>query len=399
MEISSKKPVLLEDAVCFIALAGRAISQDEFSKCFEEKIARHSELQKNPVYLAGLVVRYAVLLPLRAALLTLSILLCLVLVTAGCVTNSSWLIGNALLLGCRLILLSVSVSVRHRGKKRAERKPHIYVANHTSFLDYIVLSSYKYAHSVVSQRHGGLFGLLFSYILKRNGSIQFDRRERTNRALVKSRIKKHITENRTSLLIFPEGTCVNNEFTVMFQKGAFDLGVPVFPVAIKYNKRLGDPYWNTRKQTFTTHFLYLITRWRTEVTVWWMKEECIREGEDAVDFANRVKEGISKTANLKNLVWSGYLKNCIEESDIEKLKKKGQEDYSQIFKIKEGDRSALHWPSKDKEIPIWLRNDNFIFAQNILLREMEKEPSTLMKETLNMKEHVVEASKKRPFRS
>ena len=28
----------------------------------------------------------------------------------------------------------------------------------------------------------------------------------------------------TPLLIFPEGTCVNNEYCVMFKRGAFDLG-------------------------------------------------------------------------------------------------------------------------------------------------------------------------------
>lgn len=30
----------------------------------------------------------------------------------------------------------------------------------------------------------------------------------------------------TPLLIFPEGTCVNNEYCVMFKRGAFDLGAP-----------------------------------------------------------------------------------------------------------------------------------------------------------------------------
>jgi len=36
------------------------------------------------------------------------------------------------------------------------------------------------------------------------------------------------------LLIFPEGTCVNNEYCVQFKKGTFDVGATIVPVAIKY---------------------------------------------------------------------------------------------------------------------------------------------------------------------
>jgi glycerol-3-phosphate O-acyltransferase 3/4 len=59
----------------------------------------------------------------------------------------------------------------------------------------------------------------------------------------------------TPLLVFPEGTCVNNEYTVMFKRGAFDLGVTVCPVAIKYNKIFVDAFWNSRRQAFTTYIV------------------------------------------------------------------------------------------------------------------------------------------------
>lgn len=48
-------------------------------------------------------------------------------------------------------------------------------------------------------------------------------------------IKEHINNpNNNPLLIFPEGVCVNNEYVIMFKKGAFELGATVYPVAIKY---------------------------------------------------------------------------------------------------------------------------------------------------------------------
>ena len=39
-----------------------------------------------------------------------------------------------------------------------------------------------------------------------------------DRALVSQRMKAHVAaEDATPLLIFPEGTCVNNEYCVMFK--------------------------------------------------------------------------------------------------------------------------------------------------------------------------------------
>jgi glycerol-3-phosphate O-acyltransferase 3/4 len=50
------------------------------------------------------------------------------------------------------------------------------------------------------------------------------------------RMKQHISDprNDAALLVFPEGTCVNNEYTVLFHRGAFDLDAIICPVAVKY---------------------------------------------------------------------------------------------------------------------------------------------------------------------
>lgn len=70
------------------------------------------------------------------------------------------------------------------------------------------------------------------------------------------RMKQHVqAADTTPLLIFPEGTCVNNEYCVMFKRGAFDLGATVCPVAIKYNKVFVDAFWNSKRQSFTAHLV------------------------------------------------------------------------------------------------------------------------------------------------
>lgn len=127
---------------------------------------------------------------------------------------------------------------------------------------------------------------------------------------------------------------MNNEYTVLFHKGAFELGCEVCPVAIKYNKRLLDPYWNTREQSFTQHILYLMTRWFMIADVWWLPPQRKAPGESSIDFANRVKAMISEAAGLKNLSWDGYLKNYVRQHDHEKLRKGTQAKYVHSLRVK-----------------------------------------------------------------
>ena len=77
-----------------------------------------------------------------------------------------------------------------------------------------------------------------------------------DRKVVGERMKAHVAaQDTTPLLIFPEGTCVNNEYCVMFKRGAFDLDATVCPIAIKYNKIFVDAFWNSRRQSFTAHLV------------------------------------------------------------------------------------------------------------------------------------------------
>ncbi|KAJ3058231.1 hypothetical protein HK102_010609, partial [Quaeritorhiza haematococci] len=182
-------------------------------------------------------------------------------------------------------------------------------------------------------------------------------------------MRKHVADpKRSPLLIFPEGTCVNNEYTVLFHKGAFDLpDTAVCPVAIKYDKRYADAYWHSRAQTFTQHILYLMTRWALVADVWFLPPQTLRKGttttttttttpnpspsvsisgdtsrekvvledfprETAAEFANRVKAMISDRANLKNLSWDGYFKNYAPPKDKqERLKENPQSRYGAVL--------------------------------------------------------------------
>ena len=59
----------------------------------------------------------------------------------------------------RLFLWCFGARVRQHGKKpRMDSKEHLFVSNHTSLVDYILLSALDYPMATVAQIHGGLFG-------------------------------------------------------------------------------------------------------------------------------------------------------------------------------------------------------------------------------------------------
>lgn len=172
--------------------------------------------------------------------------------------------------------------------------------------------------------------MLFSLILGRNGSIAFKRCERLDRSLVKEKMKSHVSLNKLPMLVFPEGTCVNNKYSVMFQKGVFELDIDICPVSIRYKRTLMDPYWNRRKQGFTVHFLYLMTRWYIEADIYWLPPVRRNIDETPSEFGYRTKKLISEKADIKNTLWNGYLKSSPAIKDRDLLKVAFVKSYSNL---------------------------------------------------------------------
>ncbi|KAI8900121.1 hypothetical protein BC833DRAFT_537188 [Globomyces pollinis-pini] len=337
----------LKDGLAFMAYAAQAIAQDEFSKCFVQKPRNNlmkTLLQVGPISFMGMCYRYGVLFPIRyknvvdlyfdrlAILLGATSAFFTLLPVVLYLKNEKW---RRLLFRfyCKAFLRSWGSRIKRHGSKPIVKEPHIFVANHTSFIDYLILSADAYPHATVAQRHGGLIGYFQKHILSSNGSLIFERSQKNDRTVLARKMKEHVhSPTSVPLLIFPEGTCVNNEYTVLFHKGAFDLGCKVAPVAIKYNKNLADAYWHTKTQTFTIHLLYLMTRWGLEAEVWYLPPRAKRPNQSAIDFANEVKAEISQVANLKNLSWDGYWKNYTPPVEKqEKLKDNPRQRYSHVL--------------------------------------------------------------------
>ncbi|KAG6536748.1 hypothetical protein ZIOFF_001816 [Zingiber officinale] len=209
---------------------------------------------------------------------------------------------------CSVFVASWTGVIKYHGPRPSIRPQQVFVANHTSMIDFIILEQMT-AFAVIMQKHPGWVGFIQKTILESVGCIWFNRTEVKDREVVARKIREHTQGvDNNPLLIFPEGTCVNNHYTVMFKKGAFELGCAVCPVAIKYNKIFVDAFWNSKKQSFTTHLAQLMTSWAVVCDVWYLEPQYIRPGETPIEFAERVRDMISVRAGLKKVPWDGYLK-------------------------------------------------------------------------------------------
>jgi len=64
--------------------------------------------------------------------------------------------------------------------------------------------------------------------------VWFERSEARDRMFVSRRIMEHVSDpNNYPVLLFPEGTCINNTSVMMFKKGSFEIPTTIYPVAIK----------------------------------------------------------------------------------------------------------------------------------------------------------------------
>ncbi|XP_069965097.1 glycerol-3-phosphate acyltransferase 3 isoform X4 [Bactrocera oleae] len=172
----------------------------------------------------------------------------------------------------------------------------------------------------IGQRHGGFLGLLQRALARASPHIWFERGEARDRHAVAERLKQHVSNpNNPPILIFPEGTCINNTSVMQFKKGSFEVGGVIYPVAIKYDPRFGDAFWNSSKYSMMQYLYMMMTSWAIVCDVWYLPPMYRQEGESAIDFANRVKSVIAKQGGLVDLVWDGQLKRMKPKKEWREL--------------------------------------------------------------------------------
>lgn len=316
----------LDDITSFLSDGIEALAGDSLTRCFTTEpphpwnfLTRNippGRWKMTPyqslLWLVGIWARYFVFLPLRTMAIVIG-------VTSFVI---AWMLGSALprlqhrrfarksLLRylASVVVASWSGYVRFHGQRPCRRPNQIYVSNHTSLIDLFILNK-DYNFSCIGQRHGGLAGGLQDLLLAAQDHVWFDRGEGSDRKLVQRLLREHVADGeKEPMLVFPEGTCTNSEYCVMFKKGSFELGATVYPIAIKYKKRFGDPFWNSQTTSFPRHLYELMTSWAVVCDVYYLEPQTKQPDENAVQFSNRVKRLICERAGLISVNWDGYLK-------------------------------------------------------------------------------------------
>lgn len=335
----------LSDALYFFKKGLESIADDEVTQRFSsEELAswnlltrtnhnfHYISLRLTIIWGLGVFVRYCILFPLRLTLALIGLSWLVVgLIIIGFLPESSlrsWLSELIHLTCYRICARALSATIRYHNKENRPQRGGICVANHTTPIDIVILAN-DGCYAMVGQVHGGLMGVIQSAMVRSCPHIWFERSEMKDRHAVTNRLKAHVAaKSKLPILIFPEGTCINNTSVMMFKKGSFEIGGTIYPVAIKYDPRFGDAFWNSGKYNMLSYLLRTMTSWAIVVNVWYLPPMTIEEGEDAAHFANRVKSAIANQGGLLDLAWDGGLKRGkVKDS----FKEEQQKMYSSII--------------------------------------------------------------------
>ncbi|XP_033324621.1 glycerol-3-phosphate acyltransferase 4 isoform X2 [Megalopta genalis] len=337
-----------EPAICldYIKAGVEAIIEDEVTSRFEAeelknwnlltRTNRHYEFiswKLTVIWMFGFFMRYCFLLPLRIFICFIGVMwLTVCTAVVGYVPEGSfkrWLNYKVSIM-CFGVLSSAlsSVITYHNPENRPVRG--ICVANHTSPIDVLVLMCDN-CYSLIGQRHGGFLGILQRALARASPHIWFERSEVKDREAVAKRLKKHVSDpTNPPILIFPEGTCINNTSVMQFKKGSFEVGGVIYPVAIKYDPRFGDAFWNSSRYSMIQYLYMTMSSWAIVCDVWYLPPMYRNEGESAIDFANRVKSVIARQGGLVDLQWDGQLKRMKPKKE---WREKQQEEISKRIKV------------------------------------------------------------------
>ncbi|KAA0704361.1 Glycerol-3-phosphate acyltransferase 4 [Triplophysa tibetana] len=302
--------------------------------------SQHISTRLTVLWGVGVLIRYGFLLPLRVTLAFTGVGLLVVLTSIiGLLPNGrtkNYLSEKVHLMCYRICVRALTAIITYHDSENKPKNGGICVANHTSPIDVIILAS-DGCYAMVGQVHGGLMGVIQRSMVKACPHIWFERSEVKDRHLVAKRLSDHVAdESKLPILIFPEGTCINNTSVMMFKKGSFEIGCTVYPVAIKYDPRFGDAFWNSSTFGMVNYLLHMMSSWAIVCSVWYLPPMSRMEGEDAVQFANRVKAAIARKGGLADLLWDGGLKRGKVK---EVFKEEQQKLYSKVLVGSGEDRS------------------------------------------------------------
>lgn len=161
----------------------------------------------------------------------------------------------------RFIAIPVlNIQIQKRGNPIDQ--PALYISNHRSFSDPIILCRYLDAFVIAKAEVSGY--PLINKGAEITGVIWVERENQDSRKNSRSRMLETL-KSGYNVLVYPEGTVGKHKETLPFRPGSFKEcalnGIPVVPIAIEY--RSEKDLWV--KPKFIPQYFYQFSKWKTEV--------------------------------------------------------------------------------------------------------------------------------------
>lgn len=176
----------LSAIIPFVKEAVQTLVQDDFSKCFlsTKPDPWNWNLYLYPLWAFGVLFRYIILLPIRM----------LILIGGLIISIAAFAVASVILSGktrdkyqrflirfmCSIFVASWTGVVRYHGVIPARKMNQIYVSNHSSMIDLIILQQMN-TFAAVGQQHKGWVAFLQNKVLACLGCIWFDRASMTDK--------------------------------------------------------------------------------------------------------------------------------------------------------------------------------------------------------------------------
>lgn len=206
-------------------------------------------------------------------------------------------------------IMALSFGIVYINKKGSiDPETRVFYSNHTAFIDPFLICYTNIVSSVMKIELS--YNKITQFVYESSDPIYVDRK--TAKGATKYIIDRVNDENRTPVLIYPEGTLTNGECLLKFHRGAFLTEKKVQPISVRYWQPLVPKDWNTYawvEPNIIKHFLCLFSMPFSFVTIEYLSPiQLNKEGNGNIEeftkyaqllLANNLKvKAINKSSDL-----------------------------------------------------------------------------------------------------
>lgn len=179
------------------------------------------------------------------------------------------------------VSLTLNINVKLKGDEYIDDKKKVYIANHSSFLDALIIPQFIITGAVASISQANNY---FGKLMKECSHVYFVERGKINNSVEK--IQSHI-EKYGSLLFCPEGLFSHIKTLTQFRTGAFATKFNVQPILLLYEQNVSS-----------LSMFNILCNPKTDLVLKILPEEKRGVDESVYNFTERIRKNMAIEGNL-----------------------------------------------------------------------------------------------------